>query len=980
MKITPQPEKAIKIFYSYSHKDEALRKNLEKHLAILRRLGIISDWHDRNIMPGNNWEQEIDENLDAAHLILFLISSDFLASDYCYGREMQRALARQALGDAQVVPILVRSVSWEDAPFHHLQVLPRNGVPIKSSKWLEDEAWTQVVKELRKVISEIRITEHSTEAIIDKHQPARIFHLPYPRNPFFTGREDILLQLRTSFAPGKSMALTQSIGGLGGVGKTQIAIEYAYRYQQDYHYVFWINADTSESLQTDFIKVASLLRFPLPGEDVDIDITMNALREWAANNKQWLLLLDNADNLALLNPYQSLLQMSQGHILITTRATATGSLTPRTTSIEPMEKDESVLLLLRRAKVLTPEATLEQASAKMREEAGAIVNVLDGLPLALDQAGAYVEETGCGLSSYMALYEHRRRELLEERGRFAPGHPEPVATTWSLSFLLVERANPAAAELLRFCAFLQPDAIPIRMMLVGSTFLGPVLEPVASDLFELNRAIRELLKFSLLKRSADNADNEQLQLHRLMQAVLIDYMSIEMQKTWVERVIHVLLAACSEIDPASWEQCQPYVLQSQRLLLLTDEYRMVIPEVAQILALAAGWLNAYFYYAEAQPLFERALQICEQVSGPQHPATANSLNNLALLYRDQGNYAKAQPLYERALQVREQVSGPQHPATATSLNNLAGLYCDQGNYAKAQSLFERALQVREQVLGPQHPATANSLNNLAGLYRDQGNYAKAQPLYERALQVREQVLGPQHPATATSLNNLALLYRDQGSYAKAQPLFERALQVREQVLGPQHPHTATSLNNLALLYRDQGNYAEAQPLFERALQICEQVSGPQHPDTANSLSNLAGLNRDQGNYAKAQPLFERALQICEQVLGPQHPDTATSLNNLADLYRDQGNYAEAQPLYERALQIREQVLGPQHSATATSLNNLAGLYRDQGNYAKAQPLFERALQICEQVLGPNHSKTKVMKENYLLTEQKLSDMDQHIDS
>jgi len=368
-------------------------------------------------------------------------------------------------------------------------------------------------------------------------------------------------------------------------------------------------------------------------------------------------------------------------------------------------------------------------------------------------------------------------------------------------------------------------------------------------------------------------------------------------------------------------------------------------------------------YAKAEPLYQRALAIYEKALGPEHPDTATSLNNLAGLYASQGLYAKAEPLYQRALAIDEKALGPEHPDTAIDLNNLAALYDSQGLYAKAEPLYQRALAIREKVLGPEHPDTALSLNNLAALYKSQGLYAKAEPLYQRALAVNEKALGPEHPDTALSLNNLAALYKSQGLYAKAEPLYQRALAVNEKALGPEHPGTATSLNNLAALYDSQGLYAKAEPLYQRALAIREKVLGPEHPDTATSLNNLAGLYDSQSLYAKAEPLYQRALAIYEKALGPEHPDTALSLNNLAALYDSQGLYAKAEPLYQRALAIREKVLGPQHPDTARSLNNLALLYNNQGLYAKAEPLYQRALAISEKALGPEHPDTATSLNN-----------------
>ena len=368
-------------------------------------------------------------------------------------------------------------------------------------------------------------------------------------------------------------------------------------------------------------------------------------------------------------------------------------------------------------------------------------------------------------------------------------------------------------------------------------------------------------------------------------------------------------------------------------------------------------------YAKAEPLYQRALVIREKVLGPAHPDTAQSLNNLASLYGSQGFYAKAEPLYQRALTIREKALGPAHPDTAQSLNNLAELYRAQGLYAKAEPLYQRALAIREQTLGPEHPDTATSLISLADLYRDQGIYAKAEPFYQRALAIREQTLGPEHPYTATSLNNLAELYRAQGLYAKAEPFYQRALAIKEKALGLEHPDAATGLNNLAELYRDQGIYAKAEPFYQRALAISEKALGPEHPFAAISLNNLAELYRAQGLYAKAEPLYQRALTINEKALGPEHPTTAAGLNNLAELYRAQGLYAKAEPLYKRALAINEKTLGLEHPTTALSLNNLALLYDSQGIYAKAEPLYKRALAINENALGTEHPTTALSLNN-----------------
>jgi CHAT domain-containing protein/Tfp pilus assembly protein PilF len=334
-------------------------------------------------------------------------------------------------------------------------------------------------------------------------------------------------------------------------------------------------------------------------------------------------------------------------------------------------------------------------------------------------------------------------------------------------------------------------------------------------------------------------------------------------------------------------------------------------------------------FDEAVTRAQRALAIIEKALGPDHPAVAASLDNLALLYQSRGEYVRAEPLYERALAIIEKVLGPDHPDVATSLNNLALLYKSRGEYVRAEPLYERALAIYEKALGPDHPAVANSLNNLALLYKSRGEYVRAEPLYQRALAIIEKVLGPDHPDVATDLNNLALLYQSRGEYVRAEPLLQRALAIIEKALGPDHPEVATSLNNLAELYRSRGEYVRAEPLYQRALAIKEKALGPDHPAVANSLNNLALLYQSRGEYVRAEPLYQRALAILEKALGPDHPHVAASLNNLAALSWARGDRAAAGLLQVRADRVREKMIDENVVSAGSELQKRA--YIEQWN-------------------------------------------------
>ena len=355
----------------------------------------------------------------------------------------------------------------------------------------------------------------------------RFWNVPYRRNPYFTGREDLLTRLHELLHSGKAAALTQpqAISGLGGIGKTQTAVEYAYRSRDDYQAVLWASAASRETLISDFVALAALLQ--LPERDLaDQGVVVAAVKRWLASNKGWLLILDNADDLELAAEFMPL--ESSGHILLTTRAQSTGTIA-NSLEVEKMEQPEGALLLLRRAKKLS--SRMLHWSRPQRLIAPwlkLIVRELDGLPLALDQAGAYIEETNCGLSGYLDLYRTHRKDLLQRRSKLRSEHPEPVATTWSLSFQKVEQANPAAADLLRLCAFLDPEAIPEDIITEGAAEAGPLLHPVAADAFQLNEAIEVLRTYSLIKR---NAETKTLNMHRLVQVVLKDGMDKKTQRT-----------------------------------------------------------------------------------------------------------------------------------------------------------------------------------------------------------------------------------------------------------------------------------------------------------------------------------------------------------------------------------------------------------------------------------------------------------------
>ena len=675
--------------------------------------------------------------------------------------------------------------------------------------------------------------------------------VPFPRNPFFTGREEILEALHLHLGTEQGVTLIQSIAlhGLGGVGKTQIALEYAYRHALAYRAVFWLTAETTESIISSFLAIAELLQ--LPGRnDMDQQRVVASVQRWLATHPQWLLIWDNVEDLALLQ--QFLPSARHGASLLTTRAQAVGTLAVGL-ELGPLLSEESLLLLLRRARLLPPQGSHEQMrklAARLPAESAAaleLVKTLGGLPLALDQAGAYLEETGCGLLGYVGRYQQQSHELLARRGAFGTAHPHSVTATFRLSYERVQQTNPVAADVLKVCALLAPDAIPEELLTEGALHLGPLLSPLAANSIQLDQVLSILQNLSLVKR---HAETQTLSLHRLVQAVLQEAMTGAEQEQWTRSILEALEALfpaveMMTVEPTFWKKCERLLPHALHWLL-----HIWGAEESSTFASLAYKTAQYLYqrgsYEQAKLLFQRALGIWEQTLGSDHPQVAYPLLGLAILYSVQRKTEQAEPLYQRTLSIWEQTLGPDHPQVAQALWGLAVFSVRHDKSERAEPLFQRALGIWEQTLGSDHPQVAYPLLGLAELYCMQKKLDQAELLCGRALHIWEQAPGSGHLQVAQALQQMGIIYAQQGKFDQAEPLLQRALHIREQILGSDHDLVAHPLYNLAELYRLQGKFDQAEPLLQRALHIWERVLGPDHSLVSASLRSLAALYQEQG--------------------------------------------------------------------------------------------------------------------------------------
>lgn len=789
-----------------------------------------------------------------------------------------------------------------------------------------------IVLELARLL---RLNEEETRQLLEASLTALAPHwsVPFPRNPFFTGREEVLEALHDQLGLDQAVALTQSsaLHGLGGVGKTQIALEYAYRHALEYSAVFWIEAEQVETVRASFLRLAKLLQVP-EYQQADQQQAITAVQRWLTKQSQWLLIWDNLEAMELLPHF--LPSARQGAVLITTRHQALGTLAYGL-ELSPMEQTEGITFLLQRAKIPNAGASgvslhpLQVRSPTEYAAAEDLVATLGGLPLALDQAGAYIEETGCTISGYLHQYEGQQRYFLERRGAFSTDHPQPVLSTLRLACQQVAQDAPLALELARCCAFLYPDAIPEEIFREGASHLASILGPTVADPIQFDLALAALQTFSLVRR---DRDTRLLSFHRLVQVILREEMSRQEQQHRLTCLIHALNALFPspslEFSVGTWEASERLLPQVMACVsAIADDCQD--QELAEILQKAAAYLVERDQFDQAEPLYQRALHLFEQCLGPEHPRVGALLEQWADLYRVQGQYVQAEALFKRASSLLEQALGSEHPDVLSPLYGLAVVYLQQGKYIQAERLFQRVLHIREQGLGPEHLDVAGTLASLGVLYQEQGNYEQAVVLSQRALRIFEQHWGPEQPALANLLNNLGNLYREMGHYEQAEPFCTRAVHLFEQARGPEDSNVAFALDTLATLYRAWGQYEQAEPLYHRALRLFTQAFGPAHRMVSYPLNGLALLRQEQGQSEEAEHLFQRALQIREQAPGQNHPDTAETLHDLAILRQKQGKLREALLLAERALSIRSQVLGEAHPKTRATQTLYAQLVQEQ---------------------------------------------------
>lgn len=673
------------------------------------------------------------------------------------------------------------------------------------------------------------------------------WNLPHRRNPTFTGRDDELTHLHASLIsdlPGTSF---QAVSGLGGVGKTQLAVEYAYRYAHEYDVVWWLRAEEPAQLAADFAELAFALRLRARS-DPDQRLAVEAARRWLAQNGGWLLIFDSAREPAHVAPY--LASSGAGHVIITSRhASWRGLAIPL--ALQELAREDSVSFLLGRS------GRSDDGSAAVLAE------MLGDLPLALAQAAAYMEESGAPINLYLDLFEKRRHELLR---RNALGATAPtVSTTWDLAFEEAQSRSPAAGELLRLTSFLAADDIPREGLAPGAEHLPPALAAAVTDPFGLDEAIAALRRCSLIE-----AQESSLSVHRLVQAVVRDRLTDAEYATWAEAAVRVVYEGLSADldDSGTGSPDRGRFLPHVRPAADHAEAAGVAREVTEQLLLRAAKLQLETgAFVASKDSLERAYDIAFAIHGDAHAHIATILTRLSRVLGELDE-PEALTYAERALAMDIALYGEEHPAVARDYGNIAKVLRKRQDLAGAISNVEKALAIDERLYGPEDAELIPRLNDLGFLRRMKGDLEGARQVLESALARGQAAWGPDHPDLGSLLGNLAdvlpeLAERERraGNFTlarsrleEARRFLERSIAIGEATFGPNHYVVSMRRNNLGLLLRDLGDIAGAYREISRALEIMKREVGAGHRRVIQFEKHLEIVGRELKRKSGTMPI------------------------------------------------------------------------------------------------------------------------------
>lgn len=672
-----------------------------------------------------------------------------------------------------------------------------------------------------------------------------VFNVLSPRNPNFTGRDRLLDALRQSLTSSDPAARVQAVYGMGGVGKSHLALEYAHRYWGEYSIVWWVPAEDPSTASLHLAKLANRLGIRTPGQ-LTPQAVREALHRELGGRNDWLIIFDNAsspDDIAPLMPGRT------GAVLITSRNPNWGGLA-HSFCLRVMERSDSIAFLQKRTGLSNRDGS-----------AGKLAQALGDLPLALEQAAATIEQTRINFSDYLTRYEGHWAELLQS-GRTPGDYPDTLAMTWELAFREISRDMPVAAALLNLCSFLAPMDIPRSLLNETAASLPRPLSTSVADPVALDAVIARLHRYSLIE-----ANDKAMSLHRLVAALVRDRLPPQQRENWCDVALR-MLEGQFDFDGSSmqsWGKCASLLAHAMTVARHAESFGISSEVVAKLLNQIGMYLHHIGRYREARGVLERALAQHEKAYGDTNPRRSAIINNLGRVLRRLGHLDEARAHFEAALATDQAAYGEHHQHVAEIVNNYGMCMHIAGEIEQARDQFEWALAVCEMHYGAEHPKVATVMNNLGYAHAGLGDVDKATDHFTRSLAVAEATNGPNHPTVASIRTNLGLALRLKGDHDNARRHFEKAVDIAQAALGPNHPDTARAMTYLGLQLQDVGEYSRAKELLQRALEIDERVLGPEHLTLITRLNYLGRCLKKMGDSEGARHCFDRAGGILRQM-------------------------------------------------------------------------------------------------------------------
>ncbi len=656
---------------------------------------------------------------------------------------------------------------------------------------------------------------------------------------------------------------------------------------------------------------------------------------WIAQRQKWLMVFDNADgHYSVVEKY--LPPGNEGNILITSRNVGLKRLTLDAENVLDMPEDEAISLLLKAA-------MLAGTSHKVKDVAKKVVLQLGGIPLALDQAGAYIQSCGCSIDDYLELYGKHRDELMSSNEfKGASGYGTSTYGTWDISMKQIERmatngngqevkAAQSAIKLLRIFAFLNPEKIPVELF------------KNAAENYKQGNADKEphsLLDHQILFLREDR-EWDRLQFLGGIQVLL----SFSLIKSFGHLYSMHLLVNTWSRNLISNKEITGHYLRARALLScsivpdwLMDNYefcKLVAPHLKSILLHASEfWVQEKYYDTE--------------------------YNRFTLVFYHVGNWNEAEKILNVAINDRKTRLGEDHLDTLRTISILASTYYEQGRWNEAEKLNMGVLSVLKGKMATDHPSTLQVMHDLALIYWSQGKWSNAEKLQVVVVNERKEKLGSDHPDTLSTMHILASTYWKQGRWNEAEKLNIDVMDARKAKIGSDHPHTLETMQNLATIYLSQGRWNEAEKLVVHVMNARKEKLGLDHPDTLTTMHNLASTYYKQGKLEDAEKLGVQVMNTRKAKLGSDHPDTLSSMHNVAATYQNQGRWEEAEQLEVDVINASKIKLGTEHPFTLTTMASLGVTYGNLGRWEEALSLLSHTIQAMQKVMGPQNPIVKVV--------------------